>query len=308
MKKTIFLIFILIFLNLKSSLMGEITILYKINNEIITNVDVNKEKKYLLALNNQLKSLSNNKIIEISTESLIREKIKKIELLKFYTLDQQNAYLDQIIKEFFLKLNLSNQKEFEEYLSDYDLTISEIKKKVEIETLWNQLIYNKYKNQVVIDEKKIEKKIINQTKLKVEKSFLISEILFIKEKNKPIEKTIENIFKNISEIGFENSANIFSISDSSKFGGNIGWIKKKSLSEKIAKEISGLKVGSFTKPIQVGGNFLILKLNDVKEEDIEIDFDTEFKKMINFDKNRQLKKFSKIHFNKIKINTNVKEL
>jgi peptidyl-prolyl cis-trans isomerase SurA len=308
MKKTIFLIFILIFLNLKSSLMGEITILYKINNEIITNVDVNKEKKYLLALNNQLKSLSNNKMIEISTESLIREKIKKIELSKFYTLDQQNAYLDQIIKEFFLKLNLNNQKEFEEYLNDYDLTIREIKKKVEIETLWNQLIYNKYKNQVVIDEKKIEKKIINQKKLKKEKSFLISEILFIKEKNKPIEKTIENIFKNISEIGFENSANIFSISDSSKFGGNIGWIKKKSLSEKIAKEISGLKVGSFTKPIQVGGNFLILKLNNVKEEDIEIDFDTEFKKMINFDKNRQLEKFSKIHFNKIKINTNVKEL
>ena len=135
MKKTIFLIFILIFLNLKSSLMGEITILYKINNEIITNVDVNKEKKYLLALNNQLKSLSNNKMIEISTESLIREKIKKIELLKFYTLDQQNAYLDQIIKEFFLKLNLNNQKEFEEYLNDYDLTIREIKKKVEIETL-----------------------------------------------------------------------------------------------------------------------------------------------------------------------------
>ena len=158
------------------------------------------------------------------------------------------------------------------------------------------------------DEKKIKNKIISQKNLKTEKSYLISEIFFEKQKNKPLNETIENIYKNINEIGFENSANIFSVSDSSKFGGNIGWIKKKNLSQKINKEISTLNVGSITKTIQVGSSFLILKLNDSREDKIEINYDIEFKKMVDYELNRQLEMFSKIYYNRIKINTDVEKL
>jgi len=308
MKKFLFTFFVFLFVNLNTNLMSDVYILYKVNNKIITNLDINKEKQYLLALNNQLKKLDEAKILEISTDSLVREKIKLIELSKFFKMDQQNPYLDKIIEGFFLRLNLNNKEEFEKYLNNYDLTIAEIKKKAEIENLWNKLIYDKFINQVNVDKKKIKDKILNRKNLKVEKSFLISEIFFEKEKNKPLDETIENIYKNINEIGFENSANIFSISDSSKFGGNIGWIKKKNLSQKMYKEISTLKVGSFTRPIQVGGNFLILKLNDSREEKIEIDYDLELKKMIDFELNQQLEMFSKIYYNRIKINTDVEKL
>lgn len=288
--------------------MSDVYILYKINNKIITNLDINKERRYLLSLNSQLKKLDETKILEISTESLIREKIKLIELTKYFKLDQQNPYLDKIIESFFLKLNLKNKEEFEKYLNSYDLTVNEVKEKAEIENLWNKLIYDKFKNQVYADEKKIKNKIISQKNLKTEKSYLISEIFFEKQKNKPLNETIENIYKNINEIGFENSANIFSVSDSSKFGGNIGWIKKKNLSQKINKEISTLNVGSITKPIQVGSSFLILKLNDSREDKIEINYDIEFKKMVDYELNRQLEMFSKIYYNRIKINTDVEKL
>ena len=288
--------------------MSDVYILYKINNKIITNLDINKERRYLLSLNSQLKKLDETKILEISTESLIREKIKLIELTKYFKLDQQNPYLDKIIESFFLKLNLKNKEEFEKYLNSYDLTVNEVKEKAEIENLWNKLIYDKFKNQVYADEKKIKNKIISQKNLKTEKSYLISEIFFEKQKNKPLNETIENIYKNINEIGFENSANIFSVSDSSKFGGNIGWIKKKNLSQKINKEISTLNVGSITKTIQVGSSFLILKLNDSREDKIEINYDIEFKKMVDYELNRQLEMFSKIYYNRIKINTDVEKL
>ena len=158
--------------------MSDVYILYKINNKIITNLDINKERRYLLSLNSQLKKLDETKILEISTESLIREKIKLIELTKYFKLDQQNPYLDKIIESFFLKLNLKNKEEFEKYLNSYDLTVNEVKEKAEIENLWNKLIYDKFKNQVYADEKKIKNKIISQKNLKTEKSYLISEIFF----------------------------------------------------------------------------------------------------------------------------------
>jgi len=294
-------------LNFQTNLISEVYIAYKINNEIITNLDINKETRYLIALNNQLKNLDSNQIKKIAQESLIREKIKKNELSKVFKFDQKNPFLDKVIKNFYLKLNLSSKEEFKEYLKDYDITIQEIKKKIEIETLWNQLIFDKFKNQLYINEKKIRKKIDNNKKLKIEKNYLLSEIIFEKIDNQTLDQTAKTIIKSINEIGFENSANIFSLSDSSKFGGNIGWVKEKNLSENIFKEISSLKIGSYTNPIQVGSNMLILKLNNTKSEKIKINYKEELKKMIDFEQDRQLKKFSKIYYNRIKINIDVEK-
>ena len=308
MKKIYLFIFVMIFFNLKTSLKSEVSILFKINNEIITNMDIIKEAKYLMALNNQLKTLNDKKINEIARESLIREKIKRIELSKFFLLDQKNPYLDTVIENFYLKLNIESKEQFGEYLKDYNLTIQEIKKKIEIENLWNQLIYDKYKSQVYIDEEKLKRKIISEKKLQSEIIYKLSEIVFEKQKDKTLDDAIKIINKSISEIGFENSANTFSLSDSSKFGGNIGWIKKKDLSDIIYKNIADLKIGSHTVPIQLGGNFLILKLEDIKNEKVEIDQDAELKRMVNFEQTRQLNKFSTIYYNKVKINIDVKKL
>ncbi len=302
-----FIITYLVLLNFSSNAESDIYIAYKVENEIITNIDIKNESKYLIALNNQLKNIDKNKILIIATESIVKEKIKEIELLKYYELNQKNPYLKKIIKDFYLKLNLNNETEFENYLIKYDLTIKDVLKKIEIETVWNQLILEKYENQIKIDvemlKKKVSKKKISQKKI----SYLLSEIVFEK-KDQPLNEVIEKINLSINEIGFENTANLYSVSDSAKFGGKVGWVEKENLMKKISRPIIKLKVGNHTKPIQVGSNFLIIKLQDIKENLMEIDADKELEKFISYEQNRQLDQFSKIYFNKVKLNTNISEL
>ena len=307
-KILIFIIFLSILLNIKSYADNNIYIAYKVENEAITNIDIKNESKYLMALNRQLKNIDKNKILTIATESIIKEKIKEIELLKYYDLDQKNPYLKKVIKDFYLKLNLNSQSEFENYLKKYGLTIKEVVKKIEIETVWNQLILEKYKNQIKIDvnmlKKKVSKKKISQKKI----SYFLSEIIFEKKRDQSLDETFKKINSSINEIGFENTANLYSLSDTAKFGGKIGWVEKENIMKKLSEVIVKIKVGDHSKPIQIGNNFLIIKLGDVKESLMEVNEDIELKKLITYEQNRQLNQFSKIYFNKVRLNTNISEL
>ena len=307
-KKLIYFIFFLIFLSTKSYSEKEVFISHKIGNEIITNIDIENEANYLIALNNQLTKLTNKKILKIAKQSIIKEKIKKIELLKFYELDQKNPYLDDIIRNYYLKINLKSVQEFEDYLNNYNLNLNQVKKKVEIESNWNQLIYDKYIKKININEDMLKDKIKLIKKLENKLSFLLSEIVFEIKKNKSLDDSILEINNSINEIGFKNTANLFSISESSKFGGNIGWIDESSFSEKISTQVKKLKVGEISDPIKLNNNFLLLKLDDIKTIAIQIDEKKEFKKLKLFEQNKQLNNFSKIYFNKIKINLNISEL
>jgi peptidyl-prolyl cis-trans isomerase SurA len=282
---------------------ANIKILYKVNSEIITNVDVENEIKYLIALNNQLNTLGKKQIIAIAKDSILKEKIKKIELLKYFDLNQKNPYLDKVVESFYLKLGMENVEQFKKYLSNYNLTIEKLKKKIEIETTWNQLIYDKYKRQINIDMKALEKIANKSAMSKKNKAYLLSEIIFEKSTNESFSETIQKIEKNINEIGFKNTANTFSLSDSAKFGGNIGWVEEINLSKKIIKDIKNLKIGEITKPISIGKNFIILKLEDTKESKTLIKKEVLLKKLRLSEEDRQLNKFSNIYFNKVKINT-----
>ena len=307
-KILIYFVFLIILFNSKLHSMGEVFMAYKVNNEIITNIDVENESRYLMALNTQLRNLDEKKIISIAKDSIIKETIKKIELQKYFKLNQKNPYLNTIVKDFYIKLNLNDEIEFETYLNKYNLTINDVKKKMEIETTWNQLIFEKYKNQINIDEDKIKQRIKNKIPSKHNKKYLLSEIIFEKKADQTVKQKINNINESIKEIGFKNTANIYSVSDSSKFGGNIGWVEESKLSSKLASAVEKLSIGEITTPIQIGNGFLIIQLNDIKSEIIKIDEKKELKKLIKFEQNRQLGQFSKIYFNKIKINTKISEL
>ncbi|MDB4157472.1 peptidylprolyl isomerase [Candidatus Pelagibacter sp.] len=307
-RKVIFFIFVFFFLNTKSNSNEQIFISYKIENEIITNIDIRNEAKYLLALNNQLKELTNKKLLEIAEQSIVKEKIKKIELLKYYPLDQKSPYLDNIIQDFYLRINLKSLQEFENYLSKYDLKIKTIKKKLEIEASWNQLIYEKYVNQISINEDLLIKKIKEMKKSNKKISFLLSEIVFEIKENKSLDDVFLDINNSLTEIGFKNTANLFSLSESSKFGGNIGWINEDGLSQKILKALKKIKIGDITSPIQLNNNYLLLKIMDTKEVIKKINEKEELKKLKLLEQNRKLENFSKIYFNKVKINTAIDEL
>ncbi len=282
-----------------------IKIKLQIENEILTNIDFLNEKNYLIALNNNLKSLPKNQLEKIARESLIREKIKKIELLKIYNFEKADKYSAQILKDFYKKLNFQSEDEFYSYLLSFNLNISDIKEKLKIETLWNEMIFKKYNNQIKIDKEKIKLKIKNQKNIINE--YNLSEILFQLNSDEQLQDKYNLILKNIKNSGFKNSANIFSISDSAKFGGEIGWVNENQLNDDLLKKIKNLNIDNLTKPIQTSGGYLLIKLNNKREKEKELDFERTFKQMITQEKNRQLNQFSLIYFNKIKQNIFISE-
>jgi len=304
--KTIIILLSFLLLGQKVFAESNISIVYKVNQEIITSIDIENEEAYLLSLNSQLKNLDKKKRYLLARNSILREHIKKIEINKYYILDQKDPLIEDIIEDFVIKLKLENRSAFKKHLSDYGLTIDDVKKKKEVETIWNQLIYKKYNNQLKIDKKKIEAKIKNQTTFKT--LFSLSEIIFNKDSNQNLDEKVNIINQSIIEIGFKNTANLYSTSGSAKFGGDIGWVDKKNLSKKILEVLEQININEHTKPISITNGFLILKLKEIKEKESKIDLDKELNKMIRYETDRQLNTFSKIYFDKIKINTIINEL
>jgi peptidyl-prolyl cis-trans isomerase SurA len=301
-------ILVLLIINTVSYAKEKVFIIFNINNDLITNIDLKKEMQYLIVLNNQLKNLSTNQILSISKDSILRETVKKIEIEKYFDLEANNPVVDNYIKNFYTKLNFNNEIEFQEYLQSNGLTMNFVKKKIQIEVEWNKLIYEKFKDQINIDKEKIRKEILLNKNEEKEKLYLLSEIVFEIDNQNNFNEKKNNINKSIEEIGFKNSANIYSISDSSKFGGQIGWVSEKDLSKKISIKINNLKVGERSLPINMGASFLILKIDDVKFEKKLIDVKQVLNNKIEIETERQLQRFSKIYFNQVKINTNINEL
>ena len=306
LKKTT-LIFTLLLILAVSKVLADVSISVKVNNTIISNHDIKREALYLKALNTKLENLDSKQILRIAKESIIREKIKLIELNKYYVLDQSNPLLDKVVKDFYLRLNMQNEIEFENHLKKYDLNIVEIKKKIEVETTWNALIDRNYRNQIKIDKSKLLEKINNLKVDKQKKSYLLSEIIFEIKVGQSIDQVFLRIEESIKEIGFENTANIYSISDSSKFGGKIGWVDEENLAPIIKLEVQKIKIENYTKPIIINNNFLILKLQDTKEEVVKINESLLLDEMMRYEINTQLSKYSKIYYNKVKINTEIYE-
>ena len=287
---------------------NEASIITKINNDIITSYDLETERNYLEALSPSIKKLTPEQQYNIAKDSIIREKIKQNEILKYFTLGKETDYLIRVMTDTYNKLGLKNEIEFNNYLSKHDLNIDIVKKKLEIEITWNQLIFDKYKNQVEIDIKKIKKKLKKEEfKSKKQKLFSLSEIIFNAENKEKLDEKYKKILKSIEKIGFKNTANIYSISDTAKFGGSLGWIQRNQFSKLVIDELLKINVGEFTKPINIPGGVLIIKIDEKKVSELEIDFDSELKKMIQFEKEKQLKQLSSIHYKKIKNNIKINE-
>tara|TARA_B110000971_G_scaffold26503_1_gene23918 strand:- start:348 stop:1265 length:918 start_codon:yes stop_codon:yes gene_type:complete len=302
MKNYLFIFFLFLVFNDARSI--EIKIIHNIQNEIITNIDIKNEFKYLVALNANLKKLEKKKILNISNESIIKEKIKKIEILKnFKEIRINEEYSNQLLNNILLKLNLKSIEEFELYLKGYNLKLKNIKKKIAIDALWNELIIKKYASQVKINKEEIRKTISKNSKTQT-KEYRLAEIIFEIKNKEEIKKKYNLIIKSINEIGFENSAAIYSFSQSAKIGGDIGWVNENSLNNKIKKNINTLQIGETTKPIILSNGILILKLVNTKKIETIIDIETELNKAINYERNRQLNQYSKIYYNKIKKNMN----
>jgi len=308
-KKKFLLVLLIKFLFVTEFLFAfENKIILKVDNEIITSYDIEIEYRYLSTLNKNIVNLDKKKIFEVSKDSLIKEKIKKIEILK--NIDEiklEEKYINQVIENIYKKIGITNLEKFKEYLEINKVNYNDVINKISIEVLWNDLIYSKYNKKININEEKLRNQLIKVNKKKI-KNFDLSEIFFEVIDSENLEETKKKIYRNISEIGFENTAQQYSISDSSKIGGKIGVIAENKLSKKIKDELKNMKINQISKPIIMPSGFLILKINNINETESNFDIESELKKIVKFKVNEQLNQFSNIYFNKIKKNIQINEL
>ena len=304
-KLIIIFIFCSYFNLLNFSYSKENKILFKVNNEIITSIDILDELKYLSIINNDFNKTEKKQALEIAKNSLIREKVKRIELLNYYeVISIDEKFLEEIIINYFKRLEINSLNEFELYFDQKNIDTSLIKEKIAIEILWNQLIYRKFFKNVKINENQIKKKL---NKNKKQKEILLSEIVFSLEKNEKLEDKLNIIKKTIIEKNFSQAALIHSISDSSKDGGKLDWIKEAVLNDKIKDELNKITKGMFTNPILIPGGFLLLYIEDEKVTEIPINKDNEIKKIMKQQTNEQLNRYSNIYFKKVKKNIQIDE-
>ena len=260
-KLIIFFFIIFIPINFTEGL--ENKILFKVNNEIITTIDILNEINYIYITNSEAKKLENNVIFEIAKNNLIKDKIKKIELLKnIEKIVVDDQYLENLISKNFKRLGFNNMDEYKQFLQQSDIKIDKIKEKITLDVYWRDFIYKKYRNKIEINEKEIRKN-LSEEKIKL---FYLSEILFSLKENENFKNKLKQIEKSIKEKGFKNTASIFSISDTSSTGGDLGWIRSNTISKKILNELNSTKISGHTNPIKVPSGFLLLKINDYKEE------------------------------------------
>jgi len=282
-------------------------ILFKIDSEIITTADMNNEANYLKILNKDMNSLEQNQIFEITKNSLIRDKIKKNEILKFIKeIKIDNEIMEKIIKTSYQKSGFSSKAQFITTLKEKNLRYSYVENKLSINALWNQLIYEKFASKIKINNKEIRDNIIKEGSFV--KKFLLSEIVFDLDKNSNLEKKFNLIKESIKKNGFENTALRYSVSDSSNNGGKLDWISEVSLNKKFLNEINNLEIGNHTNPMVIPGGFILIKLNDVKKDKKKIDLEEEFKKVVKIKTNQQLNTLSNIYLKKILKNYKIENL
>ena len=154
-------------------------------------------------------------------------------------------------------------------------------------------------------KRQIKSEINNEKQFR--QSYLLSEILFRIEGEENFNEKYQKILNEISTVGFKNTANIYSISETSKYGGVIGWIDEAQLSKVILDKIKNLDINQITKPINVSGNRLILKVDEKKEIKNDFDPDKLLNEKISYERNRQLNNFSRIFYQKLKYNTLIRE-
>ena len=281
-------------------------ILFKVNNEIITSLDIFNELKYLEIINDDFKETERKQAFEIAKRSLIREKIKEIELRKiFKEIKVEDKFLNNVLINYFKKIEINSITDFENYFTQIEINPELIKKKIIIEILWNQFIFKKYNKSIIIDKQRIIK---NLKKGNEQKQFFLSEILFNVNKNEKLNDKLNLIRNKINKTSFAEAALTYSISDTANKGGDLGWIYESAMSEKINNLLKNINVGDYSNPIVIPGGILILKIKEIRKIENTFNKDEEIEKIIKEKTNEQLNQFSNIFFNKIQKNVTINEL
>ena len=305
MKTLIIFFTFLIFLNSNYAYSLENKILFKINNKIITSLDIYDEIQILKLLNKNIGDLDYTEIVKIASNSKKNQTFKEIELIKYNNnLDVPQEYLNSYLTNYSKKIGFKNLNEFKKYCKENSIDFTTIKKKIIIEILWSRLIYEKFFSNVRVNEQNIRDEILKNEFIN---EYLLLEIIFNVESKNNLDLKFNEIKKSIKNRRFEKSAFTYSIASTAENGGNLGWIKETALSSNIKEILNKTGITNYTNPIQIPGGFLIFYIKDIKKTKSNLDIDTEIKNAIKSQTNKQLNQLSNIYLNKIKKNLEIDE-
>tara|TARA_B100000575_G_scaffold285057_1_gene279870 strand:- start:1469 stop:2404 length:936 start_codon:yes stop_codon:yes gene_type:complete len=308
LKKFLIILF-LIFLNIENSYTFENKILFKVENEIITTIDIYEEIKFLKKFNPEINSLNETDLFEISKNSILKDRIKKIEIMNFANeLKVDDKFLLKLIKSRYSKISFNTLEDFENYLKQNNLDTEIIREKFTIELMWNDLIYQKFYKKIIINKEQIKKDIINSPHKEKQKELLLSEIVFTRSNKVDFKNKYEKILLDIDKIGFKKAALIHSESSTASSGGLIGWVKVNNLNKTIKKIISKLEPGQFSEPIRTSSGFIIIKIEEEKEYVSKLNLEDKVEEVVIFKTNEQLDQFSNMYFNKLKKDLTIYDL
>ena len=299
--KIIITLFLIMLFEIKNVVAVENKILFKVDNEIITTIDIFEEIKFLKSFNPEMNNLSKTELFEISKNSLLKNKIKKIEIMKFVKeFKVEDKFLQNIIKHKYSKIGINSLENFKSFLKDNSLDFEVIREKLTTELIWNDLIYQKFNKKIVIDRDKIKDEILQNSQKENQIELLLSEISFSVNDKVDFQDKYKKILLDIENIGFKKTALVHSKSETATNGGVVGWVNENTLNKNVKKTISELQIGQISKPIRTSSGFIILKIDDKRESVLKLNLNEKIEEIIRFKTNDQLDQFSNIYFNKVK--------
>src|SRR6056300_331103 len=280
-------------------------IIFKVNNEIITSIDLLNNLNYLKSLNPNFENLDKNTMMSIASNELIKHKIKEIAIEQITNQLIDKKLLEDFLVSNYAMNNIKNISELDKYLNQYDIEVEYLKSKMKTNLLWNRLIFSKFSDKVIINKDEIKNEL---TKNNYQNEYNLSEIIFSLENNETLGLKSKKIFDVIEKDGFDTAALKFSNSDSSNLGGNIGWIKENSLNKNVRDSLKEVQEKKYTAPIVIPGGFLILKINELRTIELFNNIEEAVEETIKIKTNEQLNQFSNIYLNKFRKDVKIEKL
>ena len=271
-----------------------------VGNKAITSSDIMNEIKTILILNNKIFSQNEKKQLEAAAiQSSIQRNIKQIEIDKYPNLTFSNLDLNNQLSILAKNVNMSLEV-FKNTFHRNDINFSLIENRIITELLWNSLIFQLYKNNLIIDENEIiEQLSFIKTKESINE-FLLSEIIIKMEEKNMIESKVKKIKDRIKTEGFKKVAMSSSISESAERGGDLGWVSENVIANNLKSTIFSTPVGELSKAILLPNGILIFKVENKRSVKTEMDMEKVKNQLVNNEKEKVLKMYSMSHYDKLR--------
>lgn len=254
--------FLIVFVN-NLSASDEIKIIAKVNNQVITNIDLNERYKLSKFLSKiDITSKLQKKIIRDKLlQQIIEEKLQIIDINQQH-LDQDNN-LDQNIDQIIIN-NHGNLINFQETMQKENISYDSYREQIKNKILFNKLVEKNISSKIQVTNSDINEVLeINDIKNTIE-SFKILEIYI--EKSDDSWKIAQTLFVELQGgKDFRKLSREFSDLHDYISSEEVGWIKEGELNVKLYQSIINLSKGEISKPTELNGSYYIFKIIDKKE-------------------------------------------